>query len=68
MVKVDYGSLPRKNPATHVPVKADSDQEIYDDVGEQDSVSKYETSLSTFSMKNFLLTIICRKIFYKEAG
>ncbi|XP_056402034.1 FYN-binding protein 1 isoform X2 [Hyla sarda] len=37
MVKVDYGSLPRKP----IPVKAENDQDIYDDVGEQDSVSSH---------------------------
>ncbi|XP_075698326.1 FYN-binding protein 1 isoform X2 [Rhinoderma darwinii] len=38
MVKVDYDSLPRQNPAMHIPGK-EADQDIYDDVGEQDSVS-----------------------------
>ncbi|XP_040276880.1 FYN-binding protein 1 isoform X4 [Bufo bufo] len=39
MVKVDYDSLPRKNPKLRAPVNIESDQDIYDDVGEQDSVS-----------------------------
>ncbi|KAM3939086.1 FYN-binding protein 1 [Leptodactylus fuscus] len=41
MVKVDYDSLPRRNPTTHTAVKVENDQDIYDDVGEQDSISNH---------------------------
>ncbi|XP_069819197.1 FYN-binding protein 1 isoform X2 [Dendropsophus ebraccatus] len=43
MVKVDYGSLPRKNPVRPVPGRAENDQDIYDDVGDQDSISNHST-------------------------
>ncbi|XP_075582600.1 FYN-binding protein 1 isoform X3 [Pelecanus crispus] len=41
MVEIDYDSLKRKQqPSTRAAVKhPDSDQEVYDDVGEQDSIS-----------------------------
>ncbi|XP_073418754.1 FYN-binding protein 1 isoform X3 [Dendrobates tinctorius] len=48
MVKVDYDSLPRKKPAMHLPVKVESDQDIYDDVGEQDSISNHSVSANSY--------------------
>lgn len=43
MVEIDYDSLKRKQePSTKAAVKhPESDQETYDDVGEQDSTSRY---------------------------
>lgn len=43
MVEIDYDSLKRKQkPSTRAAVKhTESDQETYDDVGEQDSTSRY---------------------------
>ncbi|NXG83578.1 FYB1 protein, partial [Stercorarius parasiticus] len=43
MVEIDYDSLRRKQqPSTRAAVKhSESDQEVYDDVGEQDSISRY---------------------------
>ncbi|KAM9331013.1 FYN-binding protein 1 [Gastrophryne carolinensis] len=38
MVNIDYGSLPKQKGST-IPTKPVPDQEIYDDVGDQDSVS-----------------------------
>ncbi|XP_069602022.1 FYN-binding protein 1 isoform X2 [Ranitomeya imitator] len=48
MVKVDYDSLPRKKPAMHLPVKVESDQDIYDDVGEQDSISNHSVGANSY--------------------
>ncbi|XP_061472863.1 FYN-binding protein 1 isoform X3 [Rhineura floridana] len=41
MVEIDYDSLKRKpRPSVNIPPRqADSDQEVYDDVGDQDSIS-----------------------------
>ncbi|KAM4808351.1 LOW QUALITY PROTEIN: FYN-binding protein 1 [Rhinophrynus dorsalis] len=40
MVNIDYDSLKRKKSVMHTPIhKEENDQEIYDDVGEQDSIS-----------------------------
>uniref|UniRef100_A0A670JMH2 FYN binding protein 1 n=1 Tax=Podarcis muralis TaxID=64176 RepID=A0A670JMH2_PODMU len=43
MVEIDYDSLKRKpRPSVNIQLRQpDSDQEVYDDVGEQDSVSRY---------------------------
>lgn len=43
MVEIDYDSLKRKQkPSTRAAVKhTKSNQETYDDVGEQDSTSRY---------------------------
>uniref|UniRef100_A0A670YLE0 FYN binding protein 1 n=1 Tax=Pseudonaja textilis TaxID=8673 RepID=A0A670YLE0_PSETE len=48
MVAIDYDTLKRKpRPPMHVQSKhPDSDQEVYDDVGDQDSISRYVTDLS----------------------
>lgn len=47
MVAIDYDTLKRKpRPPMHVQSKhPDSDQEVYDDVGDQDSISRYVTNL-----------------------
>uniref|UniRef100_A0A8C5LPV1 FYN-binding protein 1 n=1 Tax=Leptobrachium leishanense TaxID=445787 RepID=A0A8C5LPV1_9ANUR len=48
MVNIDYDSLRRKKSTMTVPVKPqDYDQEIYDDVGEDDSVSSHSASGSS---------------------
>ncbi|KAM4050101.1 FYN-binding protein 1 isoform 2-T2 [Anomaloglossus baeobatrachus] len=47
MVKVDYDSLPKKKPTSHIPVNVESDQEIYDDVGEQDSASSHSVGANS---------------------
>lgn len=43
MVEIDYDSLRRKQqPSSRTAVKhPESDQEVYDDVGDQDSISTY---------------------------
>lgn len=43
MVEIDYDSLRRKQqPSARTAVKhPESDQEVYDDVGDQDSISRY---------------------------
>lgn len=43
MVEIDYDSLKRKQkPSSRAVVKhAESDQEMYDDVGEQDTTGRY---------------------------
>lgn len=43
MVEIDYDSLKRKQqPSSSTAVKhTESDQEMYDDVGEQDTTSRY---------------------------
>lgn len=43
MVEIDYDSLRRKQqPSTRAAVKhSESDQEVYDDVGEQENISRY---------------------------
>ncbi|KFM11519.1 FYN-binding protein, partial [Aptenodytes forsteri] len=48
MVEIDYDSLRRKQqPSTRVAVKhPESDQEVYDDVGEQDSISSQSSGQS----------------------
>lgn len=45
MVVIDYDTLKRKpRPPVHVqPKHPDSDQEVYDDVGDHDSISRYVT-------------------------
>ncbi|XP_073538022.1 FYN-binding protein 1 isoform X2 [Phyllobates terribilis] len=48
MVKIDYDSLPRKKPPMHLPVKVESDQDIYDDVGDQDSVSNHSVGANSY--------------------
>ncbi|KAJ6656129.1 hypothetical protein lerEdw1_004180 [Lerista edwardsae] len=43
MVEIDYDSLKRKpRPPTNIPPRqSDSDKEVYDDVGDRDSISRY---------------------------
>ncbi|XP_071991461.1 FYN-binding protein 1 isoform X2 [Engystomops pustulosus] len=48
MLKVDYDSLPRKSVTKRgPPVKVENDQDIYDDVGEQDSISNHSVGGNT---------------------
>ncbi|KFQ26206.1 FYN-binding protein, partial [Merops nubicus] len=47
MVEIDYDSLRKKQPSVRAAVKhADSDQEVYDDVGEQSSISSQRADQS----------------------
>lgn len=43
MVEIDYDSLRRKQQLSSRPAvkHAESDQEVYDDVGDQDTISRY---------------------------
>ncbi|KAJ7335036.1 hypothetical protein JRQ81_012977 [Phrynocephalus forsythii] len=63
MVEVDYDSLKRKpHPPRNVQSKQqDSDQEVYDDVGDQDSISRYVRvngyRYSCFHLKLYIIGI-----------
>ncbi|NWX37357.1 FYB1 protein, partial [Notiomystis cincta] len=61
MVEIDYDSLKRKQqPSTRAAVNTDNDQEMYDDVGEQDTTSRYNlTGPFKKNMKFYIVIITC---------
>uniref|UniRef100_G1KVL2 FYN binding protein 1 n=1 Tax=Anolis carolinensis TaxID=28377 RepID=G1KVL2_ANOCA len=63
MVEIDYDSLKRKPQASINlrPRQQDSDQEVYDDVGDQDTISRYSQGRKggRFSLKTCHVIIAC---------
>ncbi|XP_075040295.1 FYN-binding protein 1 isoform X2 [Mixophyes fleayi] len=48
MVNIDYDSLKRKQSTMSRPIKVENDQDFYDDVGEQDSISNHSIGGNSF--------------------
>uniref|UniRef100_A0A8D2J8Y6 FYN binding protein 1 n=1 Tax=Varanus komodoensis TaxID=61221 RepID=A0A8D2J8Y6_VARKO len=68
MVDIDYDSLRRKpRPSISIqPKHPDSDQEVYDDVGEQDSISRFLSNIFHFIFDVIIACILQRSVSQDE--